>query len=229
MIVGGVIVAGGIGSRFGSEIPKQFLKLHGRVILEYSIDNFSRIIRDLVVVVHSDWIGEVLKLRGRRSFDIVEGGPTRQLSVLKGLESLSHKGIDIVAIHDGVRPLFSMELLEKGINHAMEKGSAVPAVRINNTLVISGGGKSIDSYLDRDKVLELQTPQVFRFDMIYRAHMSAFDRGMTDFTDDSRLLEMQGLSADIINGEKCNIKITTRDDLELAGYYMEKDRIWKNR
>jgi 2-C-methyl-D-erythritol 4-phosphate cytidylyltransferase len=229
MTVGGIILAGGKGSRFRSEIPKQFLKLCGKIILEYSVEKFSRVVGELVVVSHSDWINEAEKLiKGDYHFGITAGGPTRQLSVLKGLEYLSSKGVDIVAIHDGVRPLFTVKLLKKAIACARKTGSAIPAIKICNTIILSGDGEKIDSYLDRDRVYQLQTPQVFRFDLIYEAHTRAFNRGLRNFTDDSRLFEMQGLTAAMITGEESNIKITTPDDLAVAAYYLKKERKWEN-
>ncbi len=220
MKVGGIILAGGTGARFGSAIPKQFLKLQGKGILEYSIGKFKDAVDYMVLVANRDWMDETRKLIAGSSIEVAEGGLSRQLSVLSGLNRLSGKNIDIVVIHDGVRPLFSLSLLKKCIRHAADKGSAVPAVKVRGTLVLSDDAETISGYIDRNKAYELQTPQVFKFDLIYKAHMLAGDRGLTCFTDDSRLFEMQGMAADIIDGEEHNIKITTPFDLIMAEEYL---------
>jgi 2-C-methyl-D-erythritol 4-phosphate cytidylyltransferase / 2-C-methyl-D-erythritol 2,4-cyclodiphosphate synthase len=129
---------------------------------------------------------------------------------------LLDKNIDIIAIHDGVRPLFSLSLLEKCIAHAAVNGSAVPAVRVHGTLILTEDGKKISGYIDRERARELQTPQVFKFELIYQAHLKASAMGLNDCTDDSRLFEMNGSPADIIDGEEHNLKITTQSDLFMA-------------
>ena len=217
MKVGGIILAGGIGSRFGSLIPKQFLQLGGKSILEYSIEKFKEEIDYIVIVANKDFLDEAGKLVSGPSMEVTAGGPSRQISVLNGLKRFLDKNIEIIAIHDGVRPLFSLSLLKRSIAHAHDFGSAVPAVRVHGTLVISEDGKKISGYVDRVRAREVQTPQVFKFGPIYQAHLKAAALGIDDCTDDSRLFEMNGSQADIIEGEEHNIKITTPFDLVMAG------------
>ena len=220
MKIGGIILAGGNGSRFGSAIPKQFLELRGKSILEYSIDKFKEVAHHIVIVSNKGWMEETRKLVSGPSIEVTGGGITRQISVYNGLKCLADKDIEIAAIHDGVRPLFSLSLLRKCIQHALQYGSAVPAVKVCGTLVLSDEGEKISGYIDRDKAYEIQTPQVFKFGLIFQAHIKAMESGMTDFTDDSRLFEMNGMPADIIEGDDCNIKITTPFDLVMVEEYL---------
>ncbi len=210
-------MAGGTGSRYGSKIPKQFLRLGNKTILEYSIEKFRQCVDHIIIVSHPDWIQKTKKIiKNDPAIEVVKGGKTRQLSVLNGLRRLSEKSADIAVIHDGVRPLFSLDLLKKGIASAKKNGSAVPVIPVKDSLIISKDGRKIKNYLDRDTVYQIQTPQFFHFDLIYKAHILAHKKDRTDFTDDSSVFEMLKLKADIIAGEEHNIKITTPPDLLMA-------------
>lgn len=226
MRTGGIILAGGSGRRFGSKTPKQFALLNGKPLLRHSVDKFLSVCDSVVVVVHPEWMKKTLSVLPRHSrLSVCPGGPTRQLSSLNGLLFLKDKDPECgtVAIHDGARPLFSVKLLRKAIALALKSGSAVPVVPVASTLCAVQNGR-ITGYSDRDGLFHVQTPQVFRFSDILKAHLEAKKAGKTDATDDSSLFEKGRRSVDILPGEASNIKITTPQDLAIARGLLKKPR-----
>lgn len=230
--IAGIILAGGTGTRFGSKIPKQFLKLRGKTVLEHSVDKFLKLAETIVIVVHPDWLKMCEKIPGlknKKNIVFCTGGKTRQLSVFNGLKAIDQIKTpplrkngkpDLVIIHDGVRPLFSSRLLKQCIEKAALKGSAVPALKVSSTLCITKNSKII-RYLDRNMVFKVQTPQVFQYKLIRKAHDLAYTAGKWDHTDDSQIFERIGRNADILEGEITNIKITSPSDLALAAQILK--------
>ena len=141
---------------------------------------------------------------------VCAGGPRRQDSVRLGLEALGE--CDWVAVHDGARPLVTQALIERALEAARETGAAVPALPIVDTVKETGASRSIVRTVDRGRLFAVQTPQVFRYDLLLRAHRE-IER---DVTDDAAMLEALGLPVRVFPGERRNIKITTPEDLELA-------------
>jgi 2-C-methyl-D-erythritol 4-phosphate cytidylyltransferase len=221
MKVGGIILAGGAGVRYGGRTPKQFLKLRGRTVLEHSVAKFRKTADIIVVVVHPEWIKKAeLLFSGDRKVLICRGGKTRQLSVYNGLKALAQAGLgsgknDLAVIHDGARPLFTSKLLRQCVDLAKKKGSAVPVLKVASTLCTVKNGRIL-KYIDRDSVRKIQTPQAFHFKKIKKAHDLAYTSGKWDYTDDSRIFERTGKNADILDGEVSNIKITSPSDMALA-------------
>ena len=212
-----IILAGGSGKRFGESQPKQFVKLHGKTILFYSIEKFFREVDRLVVVCHGDYIS-VLEEEGFKNkidFQIVRGGDTRQLSARNGLLLLENDGVDYVAIHDSSRPLFSIDLVKNLFSYVVEKKAVIPVLPVSNTVAIVKN-KIIDDYLPRERLFMIQTPQVFEFRLIFDAHELAYREKKVDFTDDSQLIRFVGERVYTVAGEETNIKITTKPDLLFA-------------
>lgn len=222
MNTAGIILAGGTGKRFGGSMPKQFQNLVGKPILEWSLLTFYQNVDLIVVVSHSDWLEQVRSITGRYPGTLTTtGGQTRQLSVYEGLKALQGKDCSVVAIHDGARPLFTRELLQKSLSQASKSGSAIPVLPMPST-VAQSDGTAIDSYIDRKGLYLVQTPQVFNFGLISQAHEKALSQQCTDYTDDSQLLPLIGLKPMIINGEQENIKITDPLDMKLAELLINK-------
>ncbi len=219
---GVVLLAGGIGSRFQGQKPKQFLPLLGRPVLDYSLERFLDEDAVICVVCHPDWKEELLSLpHWSTHILVVDGGKTRQESVYQGLFCLEGHHIEVVAIHDGARPLFSRSLLERGWKKLVETPAAVPVLPMTQTLASVKEGV-IHHYLDRSSIVTIQTPQFFRFQEIWQAHRKARERGEREATDDSQLLQKEGTSVDTIQGEPWNIKITTPEDMILAEAYVKQ-------
>lgn len=206
-----IIGAGGSGRRMAAPVPKQFLKMGGKTILEKSVDAFrdlEAVDRVFVVIPHG--YGDMCRSLLGEEVTIVEGGHERQDSIyaaLKALETEDYGGEDVVLIHDGVRPFVTREIIENVISAAFENGAAIAAVPTRDTIRHLDEGT-----LDRSRLYNVQTPQGFRYPVIMRA----FEKAMTDGyygTDDASLVERLGMQVKIVAGSDENIKITTRADL----------------
>ncbi|MFZ4401333.1 MAG: 2-C-methyl-D-erythritol 4-phosphate cytidylyltransferase [Bacteroidales bacterium] len=209
-----IIVAGGNGQRMNSEIPKQFLEVSGKPILIHTIEKFylydDRI--QIILVLPSKHISIWEKLVEKYNFNIkvkiAFGGETRFQSVKNGLD-LVEKGI--VAIHDAVRPLVSLDTIERAFETALLKGNAIPAISVNDSLrIIDNSGSKI---LNRNLIKLIQTPQCFEVRTLKKAYAQEFDE---NFTDDASVLEKSGKKINLIEGNKENIKITFAADLLIA-------------
>lgn len=217
-----IIVAGGSGTRMGSSTPKQFLELGGRAILQRSIEKFISAVPDvhIVTVLPKDyikvWKEYCLKVGFSYTQMIVEGGMTRFHSVKNALEKIP-EGV-IIAVHDGVRPLVTEELIHSMLLMMESERAVIPVVPMIDTLKVlrKEGGRLFPvkgAYVDRASVFGAQTPQFFKSDDLKLAYALPFD---TAFTDDASVAEKKGIPLTYIEGERYNIKITTPQDLDLA-------------
>ncbi len=210
-----LIVAGGSGLRMGSGIPKQFLPLNGKPILMHTIEKFysAQIFDTIVVVLPHSEIGHWEKLKVELAFSIphlcVSGGTSRYESVKKGLKAIPAQSGQ-VAIHDGVRPLVSVELIRKCMAELENFSNAIPAIPIVDTLRTIEDGDS--RVVDRNALRAIQTPQCFHLSLIRKA----YERPENNTTDDAGVFEQDGNSIHLIEGEKSNIKITVLTDLIVA-------------
>ncbi len=216
-----VIAAAGQGKRFGDGLPKQFLPLRGKPVLAYSVETFSKsdLIGEIIIVVPEDWARAVKtdivdRLSIPKVTKIIPGGPERQDSVLNGFNSLSGTP-DVVAVHDGARPLVSLELLEEVIRQASACGAALAALPSNDTIKKSSPEMYVDSTVPRESLWFAQTPQAFRYEVLKNALSKAADDRFTG-TDESLLVERTGVRVKIVKGSPYNIKITTPEDLALG-------------
>jgi len=209
MIIASIVVAAGMGKRYGSR--KQFEMLAGKPVYQHSLDVLKRHSHVAVLVVPHD---EVSSLRNKHSdIRIVAGGRERMHSVYNGLVSIKETKCDIVMIHDAARPVISERLIENLIDTASKEKSAVPIIKIVET-VKQIDGEKIVSTLDRSKLATAQTPQAFDYNMLMAAYEAAIASG-TIFTDEAAVWEQQYGSANTVEGDRKNIKITTKEDLEL--------------
>jgi len=210
-----LIVAGGNGSRMGSEIPKQFLNIAGKPILMRTIEKFSQYDSSIhfFLVLPSGEFDRWKNLCKKHHFEIqhklVKGGNSRFLSVKNGLSQIPNTGI--VFIHDGVRPLVSLKTLSLCEEMAKTKGNALPVIQVNESLRIIG--KDGSHAVDRAFYRLVQTPQTFRTDLIKRAYFSIDDN---EFTDDASVFETLDKTINLVKGNSENIKITCPVDLKIA-------------
>jgi 2-C-methyl-D-erythritol 4-phosphate cytidylyltransferase len=210
-----VIVAGGKGLRMGSAIPKQFLPLGDKPVLYHTINAFITAFPDvqIVLVLPQDQISMaqiVLQaFPDRIDLTIVTGGETRFHSVKNGLEVVNEDAI--VFVHDGVRPLVSPELIHACYQQAIEKGSAIPAIAVADSMRLAEGEDS--KPVNRDHLRIIQTPQTFQSDILLNAFTQDYDPA---FTDEATVVEAFGTKVYLINGERSNIKVTTPEDLIIA-------------
>jgi 2-C-methyl-D-erythritol 4-phosphate cytidylyltransferase len=216
-----------MGKRMGASINKQYLQLGGLPIVARTIAVFEEapFIEGIFLVIPADEIAycreQVVKACGfGKVIDIVAGGLERQNSVMNGLEALRSLAADddVVLIHDGVRPFISRELMRESIDVARSHDGALVAVPAKDTIktVVNG---TITGTPDRETLWQAQTPQSFRFGLIYEAHRRAVAEGFTG-TDDASLIEHQGGTVRIVRGDYRNIKITTPEDLILAEAFL---------
>ncbi len=215
---GVVIAAGGSGTRFGGEIPKQFVDVLGMPIIAHTISAFEKCkqIDEIVVVSHSDYLvycSDIVKKFGfSKVSSIIEGAATRQASVLKGIKALK---TDYVLIHDAARPIISSESITKCCKAVLEYGACALGTRAVDTIKESDDGKYITKTPDRSKLWHIQTPQCFEREFILNCHKKAIFDGVTA-TDDCMLAELSGAKIKLVEGERTNIKITDRHDLIIA-------------
>ena len=226
-----LIPAAGMGKRMGASINKQYLQLDGLPIVARTISVFeqSPLIEAIYLVIPADEIPycreHVVEACGfRKVVQIVPGGSERQYSVMNGLNAMRGQAADndVVLIHDGVRPLISEQLLHESIAVARSADGALVAVPAKDTIKTVRDGLVVDTP-PRETLWQAQTPQSFRFGVIFAAHRAAEQEGFTG-TDDSSLVERRGGAVRIVRGDYRNIKITTPEDLVLAEAFLAGER-----
>jgi len=224
MTVAALILAGGRGTRFGGDLPKQFLPLADRPLLSYSLDAFehSPDISDIVLVVPRDLerpLSEMIDLEPYRKIHaIVPGGALRQDSVMNGLSSVPGR-TDLVMIHDGARPFPPMDRVSRALEAARECGAAILALAVSDTVKKTDPDGTIVATLEREALWLAQTPQIFRKELIWEAYKILTGKGES-VTDDAGAVEQMGVSVRIVQGAPSNIKITTSWDLTLAKRFL---------
>ena len=214
--VAAIIAAAGDSQRMGG-IDKMFAPIAGRPVLARVLDTFQscKPIDQIIIVMNSKNIEECRRLVALEGWpkvkDICLGGKQRQDSVAEGLKRLKYG--EWVVIHDGARPLVTTNLIEKGLEAAKETGAAVAAVALTDTIKVAGAGDIVRQTLPRQNLRAVQTPQVFRIDVIQNTYRHVFG----DVTDDASLVEKAGYRVKLYPGSYDNIKITTPADLATAG------------
>lgn len=219
--VAAIVPAAGSGTRMGTKTKKQFLALAGIPLLGYALKTLENcpVVRSIVIVAgpgEEDYCRSAVveKLGLNKVAAIVPGGKERQDSVYSGLLALSPE-FDIIVVHDGVRPLFSLNILESVIAAAQTHGAAACAVPAKDTVKLADENNFVTRTLPRDRTWLVQTPQAFRYELIMEAHRRARGDNLLA-TDDTALVESLGGQVKIVMGSYENIKITTPEDLELA-------------
>ncbi|MBN1117092.1 MAG: 2-C-methyl-D-erythritol 4-phosphate cytidylyltransferase [Bacteroidales bacterium] len=215
-----VIVAGGSGTRMKSQVPKQFLKLKELPIIMHSINCFIAYENNIEirVVLPENELETWKELCSKHKFNVphqvFQGGITRFHSVKNGLQNLSTDGI--IAVHDGVRPLVSVETIRKCFMIAGEYGAAIPVVDVQETIREVRGEFSVT--VDRKNFKLVQTPQVFDAEILLNAYKQDYDES---FTDDASVVESNNRLVMMVPGNRENIKITTPEDLVIAEALMK--------
>lgn len=220
-----IIVAGGKGLRMGADLPKQFIPIEGKPVLMHTLDAFYEWDPSIGIVLvlpeeHQDyWRMLCRELNCTIEHYIVEGGNTRFQSVKNGLEFLQDEmGIAPnreqkawIAVHDGVRPFPSPDVIDNCFNSAEQEGNAIPVIPIIDSIrVVTEHGSHP---VDRSDYYAVQTPQVFHSDILMRAYQQEYS---PEFTDDASVVEANGETINIVPGNRENIKITTPFDLLIA-------------
>jgi 2-C-methyl-D-erythritol 4-phosphate cytidylyltransferase len=216
-----IIVAGGSGTRMQSDIPKQFMLLNGKPVLYYAINSFLKTFKDctIVLVLPEEHIGTGQEIIDAffdyKKIKIVQGGRTRFHSVQNGLAQVQNEDC-IIFVHDAVRPVLSEILLKRCYACAVELGSAIPSIAVNDSMrqLIENGNEAVN----RNDFVLIQTPQTFHSKIL----LPAFKIDYKDkFTDEASVVEAFGLRVSLIEGEEQNIKITKASDLILAEAFIK--------
>ena len=233
-----VIIAGGSGSRMGQDIPKQFLNVHDKPVLLYTLEGFQRHpdIDEITLVCLEGWHNVALAYARQFSISklarIVSGGTSGQESIRNGVFAL--EGIaepdDLVVIHDGIRPLVDDHVLSDVVRVAKEKGNAVTSLPYNEQIFVvsEDDPTTTTQYIPRETLRRVSTPQAYRFDVLDAAYHEAFERGSgidgSHYTN-TMMVDL-GETLYFAAGSDKNIKLTSKDDLELFKAYlrMEKDQ-----
>lgn len=216
-----LIVAGGEGQRMQSSIPKQFQIVVGLPVVMHTINAFRNYRFDIpiILVLPPDqmdvWDGLIHKYNFENVQSLVNGGNTRFQSVKNGLRKV--EDTDIVAIHDGVRPLVTTTVIDNTFRKAKESGSAIPCVKLKDSLrkILAEGSSS----RKRSEYVFVQTPQTFSGKLIKDAYNT---EELSEFTDDASVLEKSGYPIQLVDGDSMNIKITTTGDLSMVEFYMNQ-------
>lgn len=210
-----IIVAGGKGERMQTDIPKQFIEIKAKPILMHTMEAFYLYdpLIQLILVLPDSQLDYWTDLCKKHAFSlihkVVTGGSARFYSVKNGLEEVAPTSL--VAVHDGVRPLVSSTTISRCFDTANVKGSAIPVVSLVDSIRQITSDSSVS--VDRSAYKLVQTPQVFKAEILKKA----YEQDFTDlFTDDASVVEMMGVKIELVEGNRENIKITTAMDLVLA-------------
>jgi 2-C-methyl-D-erythritol 4-phosphate cytidylyltransferase len=216
-----IIAAAGNGSRFSSDIPKQFVRILGKEILEINLQKWVNIkLIDKIYLVLPKMEFEYNKKKYKKfSNKIIPiiGGDSRAESINNAIKVMADNPLTL--IHDGARPFFSVELLNRVLEGLKNNKAIIPAIKINDAIK-SINGNQIVKTVNRENLIAVQTPQGFTTSVIKRAYQN-IDFKNTNF-DDSELVENIGVKVFFVDGDKNNIKITTKDDLEYCKFLIEK-------
>ncbi len=223
-----IVLAAGRGSRMNSGIQKQFMELGGYPLIYYALQVFEHSSVDEVILVtgknETDWCRrEIVDKYGFcKVRSVVPGGSERYLSVYEGLRAAQEP--DIVLIHDGARPFVTDEIINRTIRSALESGSGIAAVPAKDTVRIVDETGTAVLTPPRDRVWMMQTPQAFRYPLIYRAYQELVSRNIQNVTDDAMVLEtVLNQEVKIAEGSYSNIKVTTPEDMETARAFLKCD------
>ena len=207
-----IITAGGTSSRYGNT-NKLLEKINGKEVIKYTVEAFEKSDVDEIVICANESIIDTLSQMFNHP--IIKGGKTRQESVYNGLQTIN---CDYALIHDGARPIVKPELINEVIKKVKEQKAVTVMTKTTDTIKeVDENGKIIRT-MDRTKLYNTQTPQAFEYNIIKSAHEKL--KGQ-NFTDDAGMLEFLGEEVYIVLGDYENIKITTKNDIEIAKTYLK--------
>lgn len=217
-----IIVAAGSGTRFGSATPKQFLEIAGKPLIFHTLERFDdcAFVDEMILVLAENEIENFKSLAENQNLKklkkIIAGGTTRAASVYNGLNAVDENS-EIVAVHDGARPLVSCEEISATINKARETGAACLTAKVTDTIK-KISGEEITETIDRETLRRALTPQCFKIEILRAAFESADLNEAA--TDECFLVEKLGHKIAFVDGSAKNIKITTREDFEIAEIFL---------
>lgn len=216
-----IIFAGGTGQRMNTKTkPKQFLELHGKPILIYTLEHFEEheLIDGIIVVCVAGWIdycqGLINKFHLEKVTAIIPGGQTGMLSRFEGIKKAAelYPEDTICLMHDGVRPMIDHDIISRNIESVEKLGSAVTVAPAIETIAVRGADDKVGQIIDRSKCQMAKAPQSFRLGELLKVHQDAIQSGMNDCIDTAYLMQIYGHDVYTVEGSAENIKITTPTD-----------------
>ena len=229
-----VILAGGTGSRMGStDMPKQFLEIKGKPILNHTVEKFlpNPKFEKIIVLSPKSWIGHtreiIRKFTGKNDrIAVIEGGSTRNETIMNAIRYIDREyGLDddtVIVTHDSVRPFVTHRIIEENIKTALNCGACDTVIPATDTIV-EGDGTAITNIPDRRKMYQGQTPQSFKAKLLRDTYESLSDEEKDILTDAAKILVMKGKEVRLVQGETFNIKITYPYDLKIARSLLDTD------
>lgn len=221
-----IIPAAGSGVRLGSDVPKPFIEIDGISVLERTIRCFldPQMVNNIIIPVSESWVEYtrvlVSGIATGISIEVIEGGAERMYSINNALSILPDH-IRYVAIHDAVRPFVSRELLEVLLTEVRKYGAVIPCTPVTDTIKFTDETGFVTGTPDRNTLMAVQTPQIFKKDLVLKAYKQAIREGIFG-TDDSSLVERLGQKVRLIQGNTDNFKITWPGDIERAERLIRK-------
>jgi len=225
-----VILSGGKGLRFGGNVPKQILPLGFKPLISWSVDTFHKMdLIDKIIIVSEKTLINNIKLmfpetKYPKILFIIEGGDKRSDSSYKAIISSEFNDNDVILFHDAARPFVTEEIIKELLDNIYITGACGTYINTTDTIAIVRDSK-IETIPERSSVYSAQTPQVFRYDLIKKAHELYNQNPKINITDDVSLLVQMGISVIVVKGSHKNIKITTDLDLKFAEYLISGDHI----
>lgn len=216
-----ILLLGGHSTRVNLNKPKQFLEINGKELFEYSLSTIlsANLFKNIVLAVEPNYLEHVknileAKYKGK-NISLVSGGNTRQESVYNALSSIKDDNVDYVFIHDAARPLVSKEIFVSMANEVQNYPAISSFSKISDTICKKNDTNSIKDYLNREKIIKIETPQAFKFDIIFRAHEEYMKLKNFISTDDASLVKHMGVEVALIENKNFNFKVTTSSDIDL--------------
>ena len=218
-----IILSGGTGVRLGGKIPKQYIEVKGKPVIQYALDTFARMqeIDTFVICLADEWkpfVREVIsKADITKPVVYSQPGEVRQLTIYNALQTLQRVGVeedDVIIIHDAARPLVSEALIRRCIDGCKEADGVLPVLPVKDTLYMSKDGESISSLLKRSEIVAGQAPEAFRFGKYLAVHDRMSKDEILQISGSTEIAYKAGLNVRLVQGEERNFKITTAEDLD---------------
>lgn len=223
-----VILSGGVGTRLGLEIPKQYYKVNGKAILQYVIETIEncQLLQGFVIVAAEEWWDDILAMteNGEKFLGFAAPGENRQMSIYHGLLELKKiaKEDDLVLVQDAARPNTSEKLLLRCLQLDSSVDGAMPVLPMKDTVYVSHDGSSVDELLKREEIYAGQAPEAFRYGKYLRANEALLPDAILQINGSTEPAVRAGMKIALIDGEESNFKITTSMDLERFCVQQEK-------
>ena len=231
----GCLLAGGIGKRMNSKVPKQFIELKGTPVIIYTLKQLLKCSRldKVIIAIHKEWksyledlIFKFIPKEKQNAIEIVFGGEERIDSIDNVIEYISSKyGInndDNIVFHDAVRPFVTQSILEMSISALQQHSAVVAAIPVVDTMLFSPDGFKIESMPDRKAIFHGQAPDSFKLNVFKKALKTLTKEEKMEVTGTAQICFVKGIDVFMVPGDSSNFKITTRQDLDYANYYLDK-------